>query len=66
MKKIKKHYISKSKNISVDPLDLVNEKLQYYPKKAKYIQIERTVLENLLNEYELTKEELENIKNDTG
>jgi len=42
----------------MSPFDLVMDRLMAYPKKAKYIQIDRNVLEDLLKEHEQI--ELEN------
>lgn len=67
IKKYQHHGIRKRIiDVGIDPLELAFSKLKSYPERAKYVQIEKATLENLLNEYELTREELENIKNDTG
>lgn len=38
--------------MSIHPFDLAMDRLMAYPKRAKYIQLEKSVLEELLKEYE--------------
>lgn len=42
--------------------DLITEKLLAYPAEAKYIQIEKNILEDFIHEYEALEDEMEELK----
>lgn len=44
------------------PYDLLRDRLMAFPKKAKYIQLERVVLEEILKEYEQLESELADLR----
>jgi len=49
---------------SNNPYELITERLINYPKKAKYIQLERSLLEDFLREYEEMEAELAEFRED--